>query len=339
MGSSNRKKKEKKADFAKPKLKVGKARPKNTNATDTSFSAKSIVLKQQSLSEGTRDASALFHHNLSLLSSRNDTQRSDALTYLTTAIAAAPGASSLPKPASEVLSKASPLILDGSSAVRGQVLKLLKLLPTSQLGNLEQTVLYTRAGLTHLSNDIRLTALDVLDWLIQTNGEAVVSQAGGWVKTLHTFQNLLSWQGTTSSGTIQNGNWSATKTKTNLGSNKLLVHQLSTLALFLTAGLSRMPPDLKSEARRTAALFPLWEVDSHLLPKRSNPYGYLNLFGAPRDVESEVYDEAEERMNVFVELNLLGAFQFGVQEAKREGGEVGRAASAVVKALNLVEVR
>lgn len=338
MGSSAKKKREKKADFAKPKLKVGKARPKNTNATDTSFAAKSIVLKQQSLSEGARDASALFHHNLSLLSSRNDTQRRDALTYLITAIAAAPSASP-PKPASEVLSKVSPLILDGSSAVRGQVLKLLKLLPAAQLGSLGQTVLYTRAGLTHLSNDIRLTALDVLDWLVQTNGQAAVSQAGGWVKTLHTFQNLLSWQGTTSSGTIQNGNWSATKTKTNLGSNKLLVHQLTTLALFLTAGLSRMSPDVKAEAKRTAALFPLWQVDAHLLPKKSNPYGYLNLFGAPRDVESEVYDEAEERMKIFVDLKLHGAFQFGVQEAKREGGEIGRAASAVVKALSLVEVR
>ena len=45
MGSSAKKKKEKKQDFQKAKLKVGKARPKNTNATDTSFSAKSIVLK------------------------------------------------------------------------------------------------------------------------------------------------------------------------------------------------------------------------------------------------------------------------------------------------------
>lgn len=336
MGSSAKKKKEKKADFAKPKLKVGKARPNNTNATDTSFASKSIVLKQQSLSEGTRDAAALFHHNLSLLSSRNDTQRRDALTYLTTAIAAGPSGN-LPKPVSEVLAKVSPLILDGSSAVRSQVLKLLKLLPTGQLGSLEQTVLYTRAGLTHLSSDIRMAALDVLDWLLEANPDAVVSQAGGWVKTLHTFQNLLSWQGTTATGTIQNGNWSATKTKTNLGSNKLLVHQLTTLAHFIGAGLSRPPPDLTAEAQRSALLFPLSQIDAHSLAKKSNPFGYLNLFGAPRDLESEVYDDPEQRMNVFVELNLHGAFQFGVQEAKSEGGEIGRAASAVAKALRLVE--
>ena len=40
MGSSAKKRKDKKKDFQKPKLKVGKARPKPINSTDTSFNAK-----------------------------------------------------------------------------------------------------------------------------------------------------------------------------------------------------------------------------------------------------------------------------------------------------------
>jgi hypothetical protein len=40
MTKSNKHKNERKKDFQKEKLKVGKARPKNTNATDTSFAAK-----------------------------------------------------------------------------------------------------------------------------------------------------------------------------------------------------------------------------------------------------------------------------------------------------------
>lgn len=40
MGSSSKKKKEKQKDFQKPKLKVGKAKPKADNFTDTSFKAK-----------------------------------------------------------------------------------------------------------------------------------------------------------------------------------------------------------------------------------------------------------------------------------------------------------
>ena len=40
MGNSNRRKKEKKQDFQKAKLKVGKTKPKADNATNTSFKAK-----------------------------------------------------------------------------------------------------------------------------------------------------------------------------------------------------------------------------------------------------------------------------------------------------------
>lgn len=40
MGSSAKRKKEKKKDFQKPKLKVGKTKPKADNFTDTSFKAK-----------------------------------------------------------------------------------------------------------------------------------------------------------------------------------------------------------------------------------------------------------------------------------------------------------
>lgn len=336
MGSSAKKKKEKKQDFQKPKLKVGKARPKNTNATDTSFSAKSIVLKQQNLSETGRDAAALFNHNLSLLSSKNEIQRRDALTWLITAIAANPG--SLPQPASIVLAKAQPLILDGNSSVRQQLLKLLKVLPKTETGSLEQTLLYTRAGLTHLSVEIRATALDVLDWLLETNGEAVVSLAGGWIKTLQTFQNLLSWQGTPSSkSTAGAEKWSATKSTSKMGSNKLLVHQLTTLAHFLKSGLSPPMQDPLHDASIAAAPFPLCQIVAHSVASKSNAFGYLNLFGSPRNLESEVYDDFEERMNIFTELNLHNAFGYGVSEVRREGGEVGRAAAMVDKSLRLVE--
>ncbi|KXT12999.1 hypothetical protein AC579_3168 [Pseudocercospora musae] len=319
MGSSAKKKKEKKADFQKAKLKVGKARPKNTNATDTSFQAKSIVLKQQKLSEGSRDATTLFDHNLSLLSSKTDVQRRDALIYLTTAMAASTNA--LLRPASQILEKAQPLMLDGSSSVRSQLLKLFRLLPANQLGDLSRTLLFARTGMTHLSHDIRLDALDFFDWLMQTNGEVAVSMAGGWVKTLRTFQTVLSWQDAEHNAPAANGNWSAAKSKSNMGSNKLLVRQLNSLSRLLTVGLKRPTVDWQAQAMRAAELFPLWQTDAHMVAKKSNPYGYLNLFGASRDVDSEVYDDAEERANVFVEVGLDQIFRMGVQEAKKEGGE------------------
>ncbi|EMC94369.1 hypothetical protein BAUCODRAFT_73335 [Baudoinia panamericana UAMH 10762] len=339
MGSSAKKKREKKADFQKPKLKVGKARPKNTNATDTSFSSKSIILKQQNLSESGRDSSALFNHNLSLLSSKNDTQRRDALQYLTT-VCAATTKSDLPQPASAIVAKAQSLILDGSNGVRSQVLKLFKALPTNDFGPLDQLVIYVRAGMTHLSSDIRLSALDVLDWLLVSKGTAVMATPGGWVKMLRTFQNLLSWQSQNGKvASAQGGSWTATKTGSgNLGSSKLLVHQITTLSTFLTVGLTLPAADPHAAAKRASMCFPLYQMHAHMLPSRSNAFGYLNLFGAVRDQESEGYDDADERIAVFNELGLLDAFRSGAKEAKQEAGEVGRAASNLEKALKLADV-
>jgi len=339
MGSSAKKKREKKADFKKTKLKVGKARPKNTNATDTSFTAKSIILKQQSLSETSRDATSLFNHNLSLVSSSNAKQRENALQYLTT-VCLPSGKEGLPQSASAIVAKAQPYLLDGDKNVRTQVLKLFKALPASEIGPLDQILLYTKAGMVHLSDDIKLFSLDVLDWLLQTNAEAVMACTGGWVKTLRTFQNLLSWHGgLMANGAVTNGKWSATKNTSNrLGSNKLLVHQLNTVASLLAVGLTAPAIDPLAAAKRAALRFPLCQVDAHMIPKKSDPFGYLNLFGAVRDVEGEVYDDAEERVVVFNELGLLETFAVGAREAKKEAGEVGRAASGVEKALRLAEM-
>nr|OQO25205.1 hypothetical protein B0A51_07967 [Rachicladosporium sp. CCFEE 5018] len=337
MGSSAKKKREKKSDFKKTKLKVGKARPKNTNATDTSFAAKSIVLKQQSLSESGRDPPTIFNHNLSLLASKADTQRRDALAWLTNAIPAM-NATALPQPPSAILSKAQPLILDGTASVRSQLLKLLRVLPSDQLGPIDQVLLYTRAGMSHLSTDIKLSSLDVLDWLIEAQPESIVSCAGGWVKTLETFGKLLSWtgaEGTTGSLT-GDGKWSATKPTVSLGSSKLLVHQLNTLTTFLNAGLVRPVRNEDLLAIQAAQCWPLWHFEAHLMPTKSNAYGYLNLFGKPRDTESEMYEDPEERQEAFVTSGMYRAFVQGVTEARKEGGEVGRAAAGVAKALQLV---
>ncbi|KAK6441785.1 rRNA processing protein [Oleoguttula sp. CCFEE 5521] len=333
MGSSAKKKREKKSDFKKTKLKVGKARPKNTNATDTSFAAKSIVLKQQSLSESGRDPSTIFNHNLSLLASKADTQRRDALAWLTNAI---PATADLPQPASAILSKTQPLILDGTASVRSQLLKLLRVLPYNQLGPLDQMLLYTRAGMSHLSGDIKLSSLDVLDWLIEAQAESVVSCAGGWVKTLETFQTLLSWDAQGAGSLTGDGKWTTTKPTTSLGSSELLVHQLNTLTTFLNAGLAKPVRNEDLLAIRAAQVYPLTHFDAHLMPTKSNPYGYLNLFGKPRDSESEMYEDPEERQEALVASGMYRAFVQGVAEARKEGGEVRRAAASVTKALQLV---
>jgi pre-rRNA-processing protein IPI1 len=237
-----------------------------------------------------------------------------------------------------IIAKTQPLILDGTPAVRAQLLKLFKSLPPAQLGPLDGALLYSRAGMTHLSTDIRLQALDTLDWLLACNGEAVVSCAGGWVKTLKTFQNLLSWNAKGSIISSATGaKWSNTKASSSLGSNKLLVHQINTLTKFLNAGLKPRAYDPNALAVKAAQSFPLWHTDAHTLPTKSNCYGYLNLFGAPRDLDSEMYDDPSERVEALHESGLYDAFKYGVEEAKKEAGEIGRAASGLGKALRFAE--
>lgn len=211
-------------------------------------------------------------------------------------------------------------------------------MPPSQLGPLDGLLLYSRAGMTHLSTDIRITALDTLDWLLGANSDGVVSCAGGWIKTLKTFQNLLSWTAQGSKLTSASGaKWSNTKSSGSLGSNKLLVHQVSTLAKFLSAGLTRRASDPDVLAVKAAQMFPLWHTNAHVVPAKSNCYGYLNLFGAPRDLESEMYDDADERIEALHESGLYDIFKYGVSEIKKEGGEVGRVAAGLDKALRLAE--
>ncbi|KAI9838944.1 MAG: rRNA processing protein [Sarea resinae] len=329
MGSSAKKKKEKKKDFQKVKLKVGKTKPKASNFTDTSFSSKAIVLNQQSLSTAAPSSNSQFAHHLSLLTHKSDTQRRDSLAYLTTAISSRPVSSPLPLPLGIILPKLQPLILDGSNSVRQQLIKLLRSLPREQVeDHVEQLLLYVRAGMTHLAADIRNASLDILGWLLDTSGYEVVSCAGGWVKTLKCFLAMLGWQ--VDSGATK---WSSKASFGKAGSEgKAQVKQFQTLEAFLQIGLvGRASIDTADYSDGCATSFPLWHTQQHLVPQRSNCFAHLNLFGAPRDEESEIYEDKEDRLRLFV--TFRPAIEQGVENARKEGGEVGRAAAGLRKVL------
>lgn len=298
--------------------------------TFLTISLAAIVLNQQSLSTSAPSSSAQFTHNLSLVTSKSDSQRKDALAYLTNTITDLAKDQPLPLPVATILPKIQPLILDASKSTREQFLKLLRVLPADQVkGHVDQVLLYVRAGMTHLAADIRMTALDALEWLLQVGSEEVVCCAGGWLKTLNCFMSLLGWQ-----TAEQTGQWSstnATPIQRIAAHNKVLVKLLNTLTMFLAAGFK----DARKEQNTLdgmARLFPLCTNGGSVLYARSNPFRNLNLFGAPRDAEGTMYDDAESRKRVFDE-QALPAVSKGVQVVKREGGEVGRAASGLEKVL------
>ena len=130
----------------------------------------------------------------------------------------------------------------------------------------------------------------------------------------------------------KDGKWTSSQAK-NLGSagsdTKIVVKSLNALAAFLDAGLA---PPAEKEAFVSKWGFPYRNVECHMIPKRSNAFAHLNLFGSPRDEESEMYVEREDRQAVF-SRRFQAAVQNGIDSAKKEGGEVGRAAASVGKAL------
>lgn len=195
--------------------------------------------------------------------------------------------------------------------------------------------------MTHLAADIRLSAVEILSWLVEVAGLEVVSSAGGWIRTINCFLSLLGWH------TEESAKWSANRgTFGKAGSEgKPLVKVLQVLAEFLRAGLCQPSEDdvemTDSAAREEEVLaasvsggwgFPLFDTAQHMIPAKSAPYAYLNLFGQPRDAEGEMYETREDRYRVFSE-KFKRAVERGVENARKEGGEVGRASAAVAKVL------
>jgi len=179
--------------------------------------------------------------------------------------------------------------------------------------------------MTHLAAEIRVDALAVLEWLLEVAKEDIVSCPGGWVKTLKSFMSMMGWAVTSGSS-----KWT-TASKASFGkAGKAFPRQLLVLAQFLKAGL------VESEAEAAVSVgagsFPLVDVERHMIPTRSNAYAHLNLFGSSRDEEGEMYIDREDRQRVF-QKRFQAVVQAGMENAKKEGGEAGRAAAVLNKVL------
>ena len=262
------------------------------------------------------------------MSSRTDSQRKDSLSYLTTAITTRPVNTPLQQPLGALLPKLLPLILDGSNGVRDQLLKLLIKLPTRDIeDHVDQILLYIRAGMTHLAADIRSSTMDILSWALESAGNETVSCAGGWVKTLKSYLAVLGW-----SNEEQSASWSTNKVSFGKVGNegKAFVKNLNVLAVFLRAGLIKPPQPSEPPP---SSRFPLWHVSYHMLPSKSNCYAHLNLFGSPRDEDSEMYEDREDRQRIF-HKRFFKAIERGIEAVRREGGELGRAAAAISKVMS-----
>jgi len=183
-----------------------------------------------------------------------------------------------------------------------------------------------RAGMTHLSRDIRASSTEFLSFLIMAAGSELVSSAGGWYQTLECFITVLGWK------SVDASRWSSNKASFG-GDVKSTARIMHVLSEFLQVGL--LFEDASTSGPRLQALnFPLWHTDSLLLPTKSNAYAHLNLFGTPKDEGNSMLDDREDRLQVFVK-HFQAFILAGIDAAKREGGELGRASGLLAKTLAL----
>lgn len=208
--------------------------------------------------------------------------------------------------------------------MRLQLLKLLQALPKTDVeDHVPKLLPHIRAGMTHLSRDIRLSAVDVMSWLIGAAGSELVSCAGGWYQSLECFTTLLAWN------SVEVGKWSASKPS--LGDGRSAAKVVTVFAEFLEAGL--VITASTQEVEPLANDFPFWHLRYHRLPTKSNAYAYLNLFGPPRDVKNQMLEDREDRLRVYNDTFRAG-IEAGMSATKKEGGELGRATGLLSKALD-----
>ncbi|KAI9822932.1 MAG: hypothetical protein M1832_002957 [Thelocarpon impressellum] len=324
MGASSKTKRDKKKDFQKAKLKVGKTKPKSANYTDTSFKARSIVVNQQSIRTSAPSADAQFGHHLSLLTSHSSSQCRDSLAYLTTTLAARTPDAPLPKPFGVILPELLPLLYHRTASVRAQLLKLLRTLPRRDVQDeVGRFIMHVRLGMTNIVADIRVDSVEVLSWLLDVAGNEVVSCPGGWAKLVRCFLAVLGWEEIGGGKSWSSQSVNLAKTAADV---KAVAKQLQVFGQFLRVGIGSPTP---SRADGRSSAFPLRDVQRHLLPRRPNCYAHLNLFGAPRDEDSEIYEDREDRQTWLRPFQPVVAR--GLEGAKKLGGEVGRAAALVGK--------
>lgn len=289
-----------------------------------------IVLNQQSLTADIPTTFAQFQHHLSLLGSRSEAQRKESLAYLCNTFSTQPKLTVTYVPLEQLLHKVLPLLLDAGAGVRSQVATLMQLLPQRSISDQITSIMpFLRAALTHLSQGIRTSALTVLSWLLETAGNELVSSPGGWTKTLECCAMLLNWN-----AVVSQTSWTATKTKLRTD-HKATTQAMQVVDHLLRIGLLESESEMMLGSSEAKNHFPLVDSRSHEQPRTSNAYRHLNLFNITVDDDSQALDDVHDRMTVF-RSRFQASFIAGIEDARIQGGEIGRLAGQMRKVIELV---
>ena len=202
--------------------------------------------------------------------------------------------------------------------------------------------MFVQSAMTHLAADIRADSTGFLAWVLDAAGEEAVSGSSGWVKTTKCFIALLGWEGGVKTA---GGVGKATFGKAG-GETKTIVKHLQVFSQFLSVGL--LPPNdipgspgdvMDTELAHYRSLIsinrllPHPTTPQHLIPKTSNCYAHLGLFVTATTGAGMLgmTEDCEARRREF--RPYIRFVEEGLENGRKEGGLVGRAASAAQKVL------
>lgn len=197
MPKASKRQKEKKADFQKTKLKLGKGKQAANNATDVSFKAKTIALPQQSINVD-KSGKLVNSRNLTIadlalqLRHYSAGVRRDAVSGIKEILSLHP--SLIITDAASLIPELARCIGDEDAAVRKQLHALLSWvlpqIPAQLLGPYHGTLLlFTTSALSHIYPEVRLGAVKILDVCLSILPQVATS---GWENAVHKMASAVS---------------------------------------------------------------------------------------------------------------------------------------------------
>ncbi|CAG8451772.1 10250_t:CDS:10, partial [Acaulospora morrowiae] len=246
---SQHKRKLQQEDFKKPKLKVGKKKPKAANFTDTSFKSRSIILPSQSISED-KSNEITNSRNLTLndlvvqLKHYSPGTRKDAIQGLKDFFYRYPN--TLSESLSTIVNSLARLLIDNDRNVRKTLLsffaEFFPNVPKSDIRPfLPLLIVYTCSAMTHIYEDIRIDAIKFVEIWLSVAPDIVVD--GFWRKIIQNYISLLSsesnFSNTSVKGSVSGITGLSVNAHTRFLSNEIKFEILSSFHKILKFGLTK----------------------------------------------------------------------------------------------------
>lgn len=280
MGSS-RKKKEKKKDFVKPKLKVGKTAAKANNHTSTDFKAKRINISSSTRNLVSGHANSLSSEYLKKFSvvrktTSNLNSRKEILAEILETLKKDPYQETHQVPLDDLIKILRTLFLDQSKKIRTDareiLIELIKHHNNLIILNHDSLMLFIFSAMTHLKPTIRQDSIYTLGAILD-GGERLrkLTVANYWIRVWKNILILMNWK-------MENKSYVDSNDFKDYDGMRL--EQLNFINKFLEAGCfeetdSANPGEAELAAIQQHSLLPAYM----LKPNMGMLYRNLKLFG------------------------------------------------------------